>query len=201
MLTITGLLLLGWPDSRLTWSATKYRCQQLNLFTSNMWYPPLTHINSATPNKSVTPGAASTAHVSYNGWVYLYLPSQFVSTCKLDLSRFPFDKQTCTLKFVSFDTNTTSAGVQFSTGNSSLSRALYSDTGEFSLTDASVAVGADQCITSCFGMFTVTLSYSRRPSYYLMTITFPAALLTSKLKIRRNFKMLFSEVKFWEQCL
>lgn len=182
MLSITALLLLQWYDPRLTWDNKNYSCDVLNIPVNSMWYPPLTLLNSASSSQtSITPGSQTTANVFFNGKVNLWIVKQFDSTCTLDLQDFPYDSQNCEMWLISMDTNTTHAGTNLTVQDNDFPFFLYSQTGEFDLNSYDLYSDNSSCfVEECFSSLFVNFYYTRRSSYYVMTVIVPLFILTGK---------------------
>jgi len=96
-LTLTGKLKLWWKDEYLTWNPADHGgVTSINVPQGDVWKPDLMLENSVT--KYFDLGASSMyVKVDYNGTV-LWKPMEvFVSTCSVDVVRYPFDSHECCL--------------------------------------------------------------------------------------------------------
>jgi len=101
-LLITCLWLnLEWSDYQLNWNSTQYGgVDSIRIHPKLLWTPDLLMYNSADEKFD---GTYQTNVVVSNDGSCLYVPPGiFKSTCKIDITWFPFDDQLCDLKFGSW---------------------------------------------------------------------------------------------------
>ncbi|XP_043210132.1 acetylcholine receptor subunit alpha-type acr-16-like isoform X12 [Amphibalanus amphitrite] len=101
-LLITNVWLnLEWNDVNLRWNASEYGgVQDLRIPPKNIWKPDVLMYNSADEKFDST---YPTNVVLKNNGSCLYVPPGiFKSTCKIDITWFPFDDQECKMKFGSW---------------------------------------------------------------------------------------------------
>jgi len=101
-LTLTGKLKLWWKDEYLTWNPSDHDgVTSINVPQGDVWKPDLMLENSVT--KYFDLGASSMyVKVDYNGTV-LWKPMEvFVSTCSVDVVRYPFGSHECCLNIESW---------------------------------------------------------------------------------------------------
>ncbi|XP_073972910.1 acetylcholine receptor subunit alpha-like isoform X2 [Rhodnius prolixus] len=97
LLTVNAWVKLSWFDGKLRWDAAAYGdLDVLHLADHEVWEPDIALYNSALGNNMDHYG--NTHLLAYpNGDVLWVPPAQFSVFCNLDLSKWPFDKHTCTL--------------------------------------------------------------------------------------------------------
>lgn len=94
-----------WFDKRLSWDPLAFSgVGQIKIKADKIWTPDLFVYNSAdNKNSFISIDSKTYVTVNSSGGVYIEIPSQSINTiCLLDLTMFPFDKQTCSLKFSSW---------------------------------------------------------------------------------------------------
>lgn len=160
----------------------------MNIPALSVWTPKITLMNSASSDNMVFADDSSNVLVFYFGWLLWQVPKRFVAACPLNLANFPFDTQTCTLKFMSFDYawGTTIPAVYLTTSVSYVVTELYIESGEFILVNTSINCTDNKThplnqMNSAFPIFNVQLEYKRKTSYYFWNLILPAFLLTSEL--------------------
>ncbi|XP_055685536.1 neuronal acetylcholine receptor subunit alpha-7 isoform X5 [Lutzomyia longipalpis] len=101
-LLITNIWLsLEWNDYNLRWNESEYGgVKDLRITPNKLWKPDVLMYNSADE------GFDGTYHtnivVKHNGSCLYVPPGIFKSTCKIDITWFPFDDQHCDMKFGSW---------------------------------------------------------------------------------------------------
>ncbi|CAH1254221.1 CHRNA7 [Branchiostoma lanceolatum] len=95
-------LRLYWTDELLQWNASQYDGLTSTTFhSSEVWRPDIFLINNIGEGSgNLLP--VTDVSVSSEGRVAWRQPSMFSSSCKVDVSQFPYDEQTCMLEFSSW---------------------------------------------------------------------------------------------------
>ncbi|RVE59818.1 hypothetical protein OJAV_G00192330 [Oryzias javanicus] len=90
---------LRWDNEHIHWDPDRF-CGQDHILipTKNLWMPDLT-IEEMTEQDKATP--SPNLNVGYHGWVEFRNDQVVVSTCKMEVYRFPFDVQSCNISFKS----------------------------------------------------------------------------------------------------
>ncbi|XP_035713350.1 acetylcholine receptor subunit alpha-like [Folsomia candida] len=90
-----------WYDYKLTWEPNEYGgVKMLHVPSDHIWRPDIVLYNNADGNFEVT--LATKATLYNNGLVEWKPPAIYKSSCEIDVEYFPFDEQTCILKFGSW---------------------------------------------------------------------------------------------------
>uniref|UniRef100_A0A1I8H1L7 Neur_chan_LBD domain-containing protein n=1 Tax=Macrostomum lignano TaxID=282301 RepID=A0A1I8H1L7_9PLAT len=101
VLTTNVWLEQEWQDERLHWDPSDYNgLQVLRVPCQKIWLPDIVLYNSA--DDFTTGYMQSKAMVDSSGTVFWPPPAKLRSTCKIDITYFPFDDQVCTMKFGSW---------------------------------------------------------------------------------------------------
>ncbi|XP_033112744.1 neuronal acetylcholine receptor subunit alpha-10-like isoform X2 [Anneissia japonica] len=92
---------MKWQDERITWNASEYGVNCVYIPVNEIWIPDLTlennvdeEYNQFQPNTPVE--VCSDGRVNYSTYTI------FRSSCHISIALFPFDNQTCTLRFSSW---------------------------------------------------------------------------------------------------
>ncbi|ELT91195.1 hypothetical protein CAPTEDRAFT_207723 [Capitella teleta] len=95
---------MKWHDEYLQWSPADYQgVETIRLDANQIWVPDVMLINTANPMRILR---NTLVLVNYNGSI-TWIPHQiFHSSCSLDVTAFPFDRQVCHMWFGSW-THTT----------------------------------------------------------------------------------------------
>ncbi|XP_059486825.1 acetylcholine receptor subunit alpha-like isoform X3 [Neocloeon triangulifer] len=91
----------SWYDYKLQWDPREYGgVQMLHVPSDHIWRPDIVLYNNADGNFEVT--LATKATLNHTGRVEWKPPAIYKSSCEIDVEYFPFDEQTCVLKFGSW---------------------------------------------------------------------------------------------------
>nr|CAD7460860.1 unnamed protein product [Timema tahoe] len=120
LLQLSVCLSQSWYDYKLQWDPKEYGgVEMLHVPSDHIWRPDIVLYNNADGNFEVT--LATKATLNYTGRVEWKPPAIYKSSCEIDVEYFPFDEQTCVMKFGSWthidevkDTNIVEIGVDLS---------------------------------------------------------------------------------------
>ena len=128
--TLRAFMEVGWRDDFLTWEPEKYGgVRNINIPNMKLWLPDLALLDVYDSLTDIGQKDGR-AVVDYNGSVVIWPYKMYTVGCKIKISRFPFDEQTCVLDFVSW-TNPISALDLRTSDELTLGR--YSESAEWSL--------------------------------------------------------------------
>lgn len=99
-LTLTIIIVAKkWHDSRLQWNASDYNdIKVISLGNEEIWKPYINLISSLDPGKDPD----SLYILANNDGTAVWTPCSTIRVqCLLDLANYPFDKQYCSLLFIS----------------------------------------------------------------------------------------------------
>ena len=87
-----------WNDNGLMWNPAEYGgLEHIHLPVKNLWTPDIVLYNYADTRLEEKREVLIT--VNYGGKVKWIPPCIFKSTCQINIEMFPYDHQTCRLKF------------------------------------------------------------------------------------------------------
>ena len=172
--SITGALSVDWVDHRLTWDPNTYGGDLYSIVvnTHTVWVTFLV-------NMLMYDAIAEIGHKDMNlriendGLVNWVVPNLFESTCDADLSYYPFDTQTCILRF--YLPGFTPLEVLFKTPKQTMDMSEYSDNALWQVTETKL-----HTTTNNLQLQEVVMSVKmkRRPVYYISSLILPVAFLS-----------------------
>ncbi|XP_052777808.1 neuronal acetylcholine receptor subunit alpha-3-like [Mya arenaria] len=178
--SIMGSLIVIWDDYRLSWDSNAWNgVNLLYLKLEDIWRPLLVHRNSAkgidvfgdnSNHKSIP------ASVRESGDLYWLGPAYLVSFCQVDVSKFPFDTQTCQIEISSWMFGDETINVKHLYDKINL--IALEENGEFEVMNTSTKyneVPLNSLISLKVLVFEVELK--RRSSYYLVNLISPILML------------------------
>ncbi|XP_060516111.1 neuronal acetylcholine receptor subunit alpha-7 isoform X1 [Cylas formicarius] len=179
-LLITNIWLnLEWNDYNLRWNESEYGgVKDLRITPNKLWKPDVLMYNSADEGFDGT--FQTNVVVKHNGSCLYIPPGIFKSTCKIDITWFPFDDQHCDMKFGSW----THDGNQLdlilnSEGGGDLSDFITN--GEWYL--IGMPGKKNTIIYACcpepYVDVTFTIQIRRRTLYYFFNLIVPCVLISS----------------------
>ena len=101
---------MNWKDEILNWNSSDYNLSFLSMNVDDIWTPDIELLNAASkPTIYILDEALNL----YNdGSIFRSKPAIFKFSCPLDLHEFPFDIQSCTMKFGSWTYNNNMMKIQ-----------------------------------------------------------------------------------------
>ncbi|KAI0214557.1 Neuronal acetylcholine receptor subunit alpha-10 [Lamellibrachia satsuma] len=177
VLTTNVWLEQEWNDERLVWDPSEYNgLHTLRIPCQRIWLPDIVLYNSAD---DFTQGfMQSKAMVKYDGTVFWPPPAKLRSTCKIDITFFPFDDQRCLMKFGSWIYD--GFQVDLTNRSATVDLANYVFSGEWLLLDITVKRNEVRyaCCIEPYPDVTFTIIMRRRTLYYLFNVVFPCLWLS-----------------------
>ncbi|KRG03749.1 acetylcholine receptor subunit alpha-type acr-16 isoform X1 [Drosophila mojavensis] len=179
-LLITNLWLsLEWNDYNLRWNETEYGgVKDLRITPNKLWKPDVLMYNSADE------GFDGTYHtnivVKHNGSCLYVPPGIFKSTCKIDITWFPFDDQHCEMKFGSwtYDGNQLDLVLNSEDGGD-LSDFITNGEWYLLAMPGKKNTIVYQCCPEPYVDITFTIQIRRRTLYYFFNLIVPCVLISS----------------------
>ncbi|XP_055641298.1 neuronal acetylcholine receptor subunit alpha-7 isoform X4 [Toxorhynchites rutilus septentrionalis] len=179
ILTTNAWLNLEWNDYNLRWNDSEYGgVRDLRITPNKLWKPDVLMYNSADEGFD---GTYHTNIVVKNNGSCLYVPPGiFKSTCKIDITWFPFDDQHCEMKFGSwtYDGNQLDLVLNSEDGG---------DLSDFITNGEWYLIGMPgkkntityQCCPEPYVDITFTIQIRRRTLYYFFNLIVPCVLISS----------------------
>ncbi|CAI9742500.1 neuronal acetylcholine receptor subunit alpha-10-like [Octopus vulgaris] len=176
VLTTNVWLETEWEDEKLSWDPEEYGLNNTRIPCQMIWLPDVLLYNSADDYTSGY--MPSLAMVYSSGRVFWGPVVRFRSSCRIDITYFPFDDQVCRLKLGSWAYN----GLQVDVMNRSNTIDLtnFVDNGEWELVSVKVRrnVVYYACCTEPFPDVTFYVHLRRRIKYYMMNLIIPCIILS-----------------------
>nr|XP_023023892.1 neuronal acetylcholine receptor subunit alpha-7-like [Leptinotarsa decemlineata]AJZ68868.1 nicotinic acetylcholine receptor alpha 6 [Leptinotarsa decemlineata] len=179
ILTTNAWLNLEWNDYNLRWNESDYGgVKDLRITPNKLWKPDVLMYNSADEGFDGT--YQTNVVVKHNGSCLYVPPGIFKSTCKMDITWFPFDDQHCDMKFGSwtYDGNQLDLVLNSEEGG---------DLSDFITNGEWYLIGMPgkkntivyQCCPEPYVDVTFTIQIRRRTLYYFFNLIVPCVLISS----------------------
>ena len=101
-----GWTSLRWKDSYLTWLPNEYNgVKTINISPEKIWHPDIVLFDDIKTNRHFganVDGQQNQLTVDYTGQITWGLRATYVTKCQIDMHDFPFDTQSCALKYGSW---------------------------------------------------------------------------------------------------
>merc|ERR1719270_1429478 len=179
IITTNVWLNLEWTDSNLKWNSSEYgNVEDIRMPPSVLWKPDILMYNSASESFDGT--YPTNVVVTSSGSCTYIPPGIFMSTCKIDITWFPFDDQNCEMKFGSWTYNGFKLDLQLKSSDGG-DISTYVTNGEWAL--IGVPATRNEVIYECcpepYLDITFTIKIRRRTVYYFFNLIVPCVLIAS----------------------
>ncbi|XP_076314678.1 neuronal acetylcholine receptor subunit alpha-9-like isoform X2 [Tachypleus tridentatus] len=179
ILTTSCWITQKWTDYYLRWNVSDFNgIPVVRIPASQVWRPDISLYNNAGFYQHAD-GDTTNVIVRHTGDVTWRARAVLRSSCPMDMKYFPFDVQTCSLKFASRSYDGLQIELIKEAGQSELNE--YQENGDFELSDFSATSTVFQY--SCCEEFYLEISYRlelrRRPLYYVFNLILPCLLMNS----------------------
>ncbi|XP_025424401.1 neuronal acetylcholine receptor subunit alpha-7-like isoform X2 [Sipha flava] len=179
-LLITNMWLkLEWNDVNLRWNHSEYGgVKDLRIPPHKIWKPDMLMYNSADEGFDGT--YATNVVVNSNGSCVFIPPGIFKSTCKIDITWFPFDDQKCDMKFGSWTYDGFQLDLQLQDDNGGDISGFITN-GEWDLlgVPGKRNVIYYSCCPEPYIDITFSILIRRRTLYYFFNLIVPCVLIAS----------------------
>jgi len=179
ILTTNVWLNLEWKDVNLAWNESEYgNIKDIRIPPSTIWKPDILMYNSASEAFDGT--YPTNVVVTSEGSCTYIPPGIFMSTCKIDITWFPFDDQNCEMKFGSWTYNGFKLDLTLG-GKEGGDISTYVTNGEWHL----LGVPAQRnevkydCCPEPYLDITFIIKIRRRTVYYFFNLIVPCVLIAS----------------------
>ncbi|KAJ8247951.1 hypothetical protein GJAV_G00252480 [Gymnothorax javanicus] len=166
-----------WNDYKLRWDPKDYGGVEFIRVPSNrIWKPDIVLYNNAVGDFQVDD--KTKALLRYNGDVTWIPPTIFKSSCKIDVTYFPFDYQNCTMKFGSWTYD--KAKIDLVLIGSTINLKDFWESGEWMIIDAP-GYKHDikyNCCEEIYTDITYSLYIRRLPLFYTINMIIPCLLIS-----------------------
>ncbi|XP_033102308.1 neuronal acetylcholine receptor subunit alpha-3-like [Anneissia japonica] len=167
-----------WQDYRLKWDPLTYgNLTVIHVPVSDLWKPDLVLYNNANGPYDVI--QLTKANVFYNGTVSWAPPAVFKSACDIVVKYFPFDEQTCKLKFGSW-THDYSL-IDLEALHNQIDQGQYWPNAEWDIVETPIKkhVMKYDCCEEIYVDLTFSFVLHRKPLFYIVTMVMPCLLITT----------------------
>jgi len=180
ILTTNVWLNLEWEDVNLAWNTSEYgNVEDVRIPPSALWKPDILMYNSASEAFDGT--YPTNVVVTSEGKCTYIPPGIFMSTCKIDITWFPFDDQNCEMKFGSWTYNGFKLDLKLKSPNAEGDTSGYTTNGEWAL--IGVPATRNEVIYECcpepYLDITFIIKIRRRTIYYFFNLIVPCVLIAS----------------------
>ncbi|XP_071096175.1 neuronal acetylcholine receptor subunit beta-4-like [Haliotis cracherodii] len=164
---------MTWLDPNLAWNKTDYdNITEVTVSEKFVWIPTI-----AIPNgiDSATLASEQSPKISSNGIASLQFIESLKTSCQIDITRYPFDQQRCSILFTpvnTFDLGVDSTG-SIITGLPS----FFIENSEWELIDI-LAKNVDVQMKQISSLVSFEFFLKRKSMFYIVNIIFPMALLS-----------------------
>ncbi|KAG7280686.1 hypothetical protein CRUP_023305 [Coryphaenoides rupestris] len=167
-------LTMKWHNERISWDPSKFcGITHLSIPKEMLWKPDLfIHEMTEMDNASQSPYVC----IAHNGTVYFEEDLKVISTCKMDVHKFPFDTQSCNITVASILHNINELRLVPSSNSSratQFSRTVMQTQGEWDFLNMSVANETFTLGPYRWDQIVYTISMKRRPLLHVINFLLP----------------------------
>ncbi|XP_072041767.1 neuronal acetylcholine receptor subunit alpha-10-like isoform X7 [Amphiura filiformis] len=175
-LTCATWLTLLWHDEYLVWNPVDYGgLKKIKIPAETIWLPDIYFYNNAHPTYEKFL-VGTIVKIKYTGDIQWAAPVNFKGQCLLDITYFPFDRQSCDMKFGPWQHDGTELVVQ-GAGEST----VFESNGEWDMIGLSSCNNVEYYPDDPdipYTDVTFYINFSRRPHYYVFNLMMPSLLIT-----------------------
>ncbi|XP_035226033.1 acetylcholine receptor subunit beta-like 1 [Stegodyphus dumicola] len=173
-------LQLTWMDYQLVWDPADYGgINVLRLPPDKVWKPDIVLFNNADGNYEVR--YKSNVLIYPNGGVMWVPPAIYQSSCRIDVTYFPFDQQKCVMKFGSWTFNGDQVSLKLYNDNDWVDLSDYWKSGTWDIVEVPAFLNVYN--NSKYGKVTETdisfyITIRRKTLFYTVNLILPTVLIS-----------------------
>jgi len=167
-----GYISQSWRDDRLKLNKSFVILKGDEL--KHVWTPDIYCVNCRSQNfeNGLNPKQGM-MRITQNGSVFLSAGVHLVASCYMNLRKFPFDVQRCTLKFSSYGYN--SSFLRYNWKADPFVKIKRMD--QFMIEDAKGGMDKEKYMSGSFDIVLSSFAFVRRVGYYILQLYVPTAML------------------------
>uniref|UniRef100_A0A7I4YBE0 Nicotinic acetylcholine receptor non-alpha subunit 27 n=1 Tax=Haemonchus contortus TaxID=6289 RepID=A0A7I4YBE0_HAECO len=170
----------SWLDERIQWEPQKFgNLSKLTLPMKHVWTPDIVLYNNA---RDFSRGFVDTnLHANYYGELQWAPPQKIYSRCHMDVAKFPFDHQFCSLIFRSWIYDTTQLDLMILErydGKSPFTKDSFTENGEWEIVENRTFRYQQHSGNTKFATVVFELHLRRRTLFFMYNIVAPCVMLS-----------------------
>ncbi|XP_063408798.1 acetylcholine receptor subunit beta-type lev-1-like [Mytilus trossulus] len=168
---VLGGLHCEWNDAGISWNPNSYGNIPYTIVSSkHIWKPPMILVNAVDNLAPIGGSINNLATIYSDGNVTLGLGGILSAKCTTDISKFPYDSQTCNLKFAVWGLSNETAVLTES--SDPISMLFYTPNSNWDLT----SYHSRAVIWNHYSTFEIFLTIKRESLYYSVMVVCPTTL-------------------------
>ncbi|TNM86407.1 hypothetical protein fugu_006637 [Takifugu bimaculatus] len=177
MMTTNVWVKQEWNDYKLRWNPEEYEnVTSIRIPSEIIWRPDIVLYNNADGDFAVT--HLTKAQLFYDGRIKWMPPAIYKSSCSIDVTFFPFDQQSCKMKFGSWTYDR--AKIDLISMASDVDQMDYWESGEWVIVNAVGKYNTKkyECCTEIYSDITYYFIIRRLPLFYTINLIIPCLLIS-----------------------
>uniref|UniRef100_A0A3B4ZNL3 Neuronal acetylcholine receptor subunit alpha-2-like n=1 Tax=Stegastes partitus TaxID=144197 RepID=A0A3B4ZNL3_9TELE len=177
MMTTNVWLKQEWTDYKLQWSPSDYdNVTSIRVPSELIWVPDIVLYNNADGEFAVT--HMTKAQLFHTGRVRWVPPAIYKSSCSIDVTFFPFDQQSCKMKFGSWTYDR--AKIDLEPFENTVDLKDYWESGEWAIVNAVGTYNTKKydCCHEIYPDITYYFVIRRLPLFYTINLIIPCLLIS-----------------------
>ncbi|XP_077580994.1 neuronal acetylcholine receptor subunit alpha-4-like isoform X1 [Stigmatopora nigra] len=177
MMTTNVWVKQEWNDYKLRWNPDEYEnVTSIRIPSEIIWRPDIVLYNNADGDFAVT--HLTKAHLFHDGRIKWMPPAIYKSSCSIDVTFFPFDQQSCKMKFGSWTYDR--AKIDLISMASDVDQMDYWESGEWVIMNAVGKYNTKkyECCTEIYADITYYFIIRRLPLFYTINLIIPCLLIS-----------------------
>nr|XP_036880435.1 neuronal acetylcholine receptor subunit alpha-2 [Manis javanica] len=177
MMTTNVWLKQEWSDYKLHWNPADFgNITSLRVPSEMIWIPDIVLYNNADGDFAVT--HMTKAHLFSTGTVHWVPPAIYKSSCSIDVTFFPFDQQSCKMKFGSWTYD--KAKIDLEPMEQTVDLNDYWESGEWAIISATGTYNTKKydCCAEIYPDVTYAFVIRRLPLFYTVNLIIPCLLIS-----------------------
>ncbi|XP_067664213.1 acetylcholine receptor subunit alpha-like [Haliotis asinina] len=169
-----GVLTVTWKDETLAWSKRDFNVSRIIVPANTLWVPDLVILNDVNNNEYLTTDSIRVV-LHFTGDVMFSVGGRRETYCRIDVTEFPFDTQSCQIRVGQWASINSEVRVSPASSNIDLSN-YVGNNGEYTIVHTNVETVTPELSNQTELRFCVT--FTRKSLYYIQLCVLPVILLS-----------------------
>ncbi|CAC5407623.1 CHRNN [Mytilus coruscus] len=173
-ISLTAVVNMNWTDPALMWNPTLYgNVNSITINPKDLWLAQLFLTNTVDSMNPIGDDTKFYPTIVYTGEVIYNHGGILKAKCPTDISKFPFDTQTCTLQLITW--GFVQSNLLLSSNSDKARLDFFAAHSDWDLLEYTTIVKKEP---SGYSMLNVKLTFKREPLYFTVMIILPTLLFS-----------------------
>ncbi|RUS89879.1 hypothetical protein EGW08_002320 [Elysia chlorotica] len=187
-----GFLGLFWTDEMLRWNSSDYGGETVITPKITSVFRPQVIMLNTMEDRDLFEDNYSPLDVTSEGQVTWAPGSIFPASCKLDLTKYPFDQQHCEIQMLMMNYHINE--LQFEAVTGRVGQQFFTQNGQWDILNMSISTRIEKIETDETSLIVISFHVRRKPTFLVLSVLLPIVFLSLLQMLMMNYHI--NELQF-----